>query len=182
MENYMEEALIIDSHKIMFHQKFLVKEIDRILEFCWKNSNTENRNNHMLTGLALFTYSLYRGVLSKAIQIHKKIQEADLELLESMPEGEDDEECKVNGVELKAGEYHRQVCEAIKEQYDGRERLLKHTIDLMRCACYKMVVEVVLEDDNCYFKNFYEEIVEEYLNCEPDQIIKFKPPKDYKEE
>ena len=182
MEDYMEKTLMIDSHKIMYHQSFLIEEIDRALEFCWKNAHTENRNNHMLTGLTLFMYSLYRGVLSKAIQIHKKIQEADLNMLEEMPEGEEDEECKINGKDTKAGDYHLQVCNAVKEAYDSREMLLKKTIDLMRCACYKMVVEVVLEDDNCYFKNCYEDIVEEYLKCEPNAVITFKPPKDYQKE
>ena len=151
----------------------LREEIDSIYDRCIKIGKQEaykGNQNSVLGGL-LFTYAISNGDLLNALKLHKKIQEHDLHLLEEgMPDG-NSEWCRINGEDLKEGEYHRQVCEMIQEGFDRRCGMIKVIIKCMKMDSFKGVIEMCNDGFEDYLKDNYTEYVEEFLKCPFDERL-----------
>jgi len=144
-------------------------------------------NYNQLVGRLLFTHSLIKGDLVRAIKIHKKIQEFDLKQMEGLDDL-DNNDCYFDTDmthKVKSGEYHLGVCENLKKQYDVRVAGLNWTIHMLKNDKYKELSEFILRIDDFHYEkhNDFEGIVDMWLDLDiekGDSYI-FKRPQGPKE-
>lgn len=171
------EALktLVEEMEIMNFLQMLQDDTQNELKHSVKQNTQEaHRGNYnSIFGSILFSYCLNHGRLADALKIHKKINDFDLYLLENDMPDDEYEWCRINGEDFKAGEYHRQVCEMMKEQYDRRDRLIKKSVELMKLDCYKEVYKVFKRECNIFPEAGFDEIYKTFMECPYDRTLNF---------
>ena len=145
---------------------FQIEYRDEVTEELWETPDDMD-NYNQLVGRLLFTHSLIKGDLVRAIKIHKKIQEFDLKQMEGL-DNLDNYDCYLDDDEVKGGEYHMRVCASLKREYDFREKALKWTINMLKNEDYKVLSKFILEVDDFYYEKHddFEAIVDMWLDLD----------------
>ncbi len=137
------------------------------------NGDRHKGNYNAIFGGVLFNYCLTKGKLADALKIHKKINEFDLDMIEEQMPEDDYEWCRINGKDMKAGEYHRQVCEMVKEQYDRRDFLIKKTVEFMKMDIYKTTLELFNDKYQIMPEKGFDEVYKSFMECPFDMTLSF---------
>jgi transcription termination factor NusB len=174
----METISIKNFTRVWLLMETLKEDMKEEVSCSIKASEKESHqgNHTALFGGILFSYCISKAKLVDALKIHKKIQEYDLHMLEeAMPDdNENIEWCRINGEDMKAGEYYRQVCEMVKEQYDRRDTLIKDIIECMKMDDFKILLDKFNEESPKMPEGLFNEAYKDFMKCPFDMVLTFK--------